>query len=78
MKTKKIPLRKCIACNESKAKKELLRIVVDQSGDKSFDETGRCNGRGAYLCRNAECIKKAFKQKKINEIVKEELLKELN
>lgn len=78
MKTKKIPLRKCIACNESKAKKELLRIVVDQSGDKSFDETGRCNGRGAYLCRNAECIQKAFKQKKINEIVKEELLKELN
>ena len=78
MKTKKIPLRKCIACNESKAKKDLLRIVVDQSGDKSFDETGRCNGRGAYLCRNAECIQKAFKQKKINEIVKEELLKELN
>ncbi len=78
MKTKKIPLRKCIACNESKAKKDLLRIVVDQSGDKSFDETGRCNGRGAYLCRNAECIEKAFKQKKINEIVKEELLKELN
>ncbi len=77
MKVKKIPLRKCIACNESKPKKELLRVVVSSTGDKSFDETGRLNGRGAYLCRNEKCIEKAFKQKKISETVKDELLKEL-
>lgn len=60
---KKIPLRQCIGCGEMKPKKELLRILRTEDGSILLDVTGRKNGRGAYICPNAECLKKAAKSK---------------
>ena len=62
MKTKKIPVRMCIACREGKPKKELVRIVAGQEG-LCVDETGKAQGRGAYLCPNVDCLDKAVKIK---------------
>lgn len=63
MAVKKIPLRTCIGCGFAKGKKELIRVVKTKEGDICLDETGRKNGRGAYLCKNAECFRKAKKTK---------------
>lgn len=59
---KKVPLRQCIGCGEMKSKKEMLRILRS-ADDGSFllDVTGKKNGRGAYLCRNRECLRTARK-----------------
>lgn len=65
MKTKKIPQRKCVGCNEMKDKKALLRIVRSPEGEVSLDLTGKKNGRGAYVCPNKECIAKAMKEKRL-------------
>lgn len=65
MQNKKIPLRKCTGCNEMKPKKELVRVVRSPENEISLDLTGKKNGRGAYICRNAECLKKAQKSKRI-------------
>ncbi len=62
---KKIPMRKCLGCQESKPKKELCRIVKTQSGEIIIDDTGKLEGRGAYICYNEECLDKAIKQKRI-------------
>lgn len=61
MAEKKVPLRKCTGCGESKGKKELIRVIRTPEGEICLDETGRKNGRGAYLCKNIECLKKARK-----------------
>ena len=50
---KKVPMRMCVACREMKPKKELIRVVRTPEGEIVADETGRKNGRGAYLCRSA-------------------------
>ncbi|MBR4439097.1 MAG: YlxR family protein, partial [Clostridia bacterium] len=55
MKEKKIPLRKCIGCGESKPKKELLRVVSPKDGEVRLDLTGKADGRGAYICADAGC-----------------------
>ena len=55
----------CIGCREMKEKKELLRIVKSPEGEISADPTGRKPGRGAYLCKKAECLQKAIRQKQI-------------
>lgn len=60
---KKIPMRKCVATGEQLPKKELLRIVRTPEGDVKADVTGRANGRGAYLKRDAEALAKARKNK---------------
>lgn len=65
MQNKKIPLRKCTGCGEMKPKKELVRVVRSPEGEISLDLTGKKNGRGAYVCPNAECLKKAKKSKRI-------------
>ena len=62
MKVKKIPLRMCTGCMEMKPKKELIRIVKSPEGEVSVDLTGKKSGRGAYLCPNAMCLKKAKKR----------------
>ncbi|HOO25638.1 MAG TPA: YlxR family protein [Clostridiales bacterium] len=64
MKTRKIPLRKCMGCNESKPKKELVRVVRSPEGEVSLDLTGRKPGRGAYVCHSADCFVKARKAKR--------------
>ncbi len=66
MKTKKIPQRRCLVCQEAKDKKELLRIVKSPEGLVSIDLTGRKPGRGAYLCKNAACCEKAAKTKALS------------
>ncbi|HCT65159.1 MAG TPA: DUF448 domain-containing protein [Lachnospiraceae bacterium] len=63
MKQKKIPLRKCTGCQEMKNKKELVRIVKNEDGEFSLDITGKKPGRGAYICKNVECLEKAQKCK---------------
>ncbi|MBQ6106031.1 MAG: YlxR family protein [Lachnospiraceae bacterium] len=60
-KTKKIPLRKCTGCGESKPKKELIRVIRTPEETVEIDRTGKKNGRGAYLCDNIECFLKAKK-----------------
>ena len=59
--TKKIPLRQCIGCGETKSKKEMIRILKTESEGIILDATGRKNGRGAYICPSAECLRKAVK-----------------
>jgi len=61
MKTRKVPLRMCLGCQEMKPKKELLRIVRTPEGSVEWDSTGKRNGRGAYICPDAACYKKAVK-----------------
>jgi len=61
---KKLPLRMCTGCNEMKPKKDLVRVVRSPEGEISLDLTGRKNGRGAYVCKNLECLKKARKTKR--------------
>ena len=58
---KKVPMRMCVACREMKPKKELIRVVRTPEGEVIADETGRKNGRGAYLCRSEICLGKAIK-----------------
>ena len=65
MKERKVPMRMCVGCREMKPKKELLRVVRSPEGDVSIDLTGRKPGRGAYVCRSAECLKRAIKQKQL-------------
>ncbi|SCK03034.1 Protein of uncharacterised function (DUF448) [uncultured Clostridium sp.] len=66
MKVKKIPLRMCTGCMEMKPKKELIRVVKSPEGDVSVDLTGKKSGRGAYVCKDAECLEKAFKAKRLS------------
>jgi len=61
LKPRKIPLRMCVACHEMKPKKELQRIVRSPEGEISVDDNGKKPGRGAYVCRSVECLKKARK-----------------
>ncbi len=60
---KKIPQRMCLGCREHKNKTDMVRIVCSPDGEISVDLTGRKNGRGAYICPKAECLKKAGRQK---------------
>lgn len=66
MKVKKIPLRMCTGCMEMKPKKELIRVVKNQENEVSVDLTGKKSGRGAYVCKNIECLEKAFKAKRLS------------
>ena len=63
MANKKIPMRKCVGCQEMKEKKSLIRVVKTAEGDIILDDTGKKNGRGAYICKSLECFKKAKKTK---------------
>ena len=57
-KTKKIPLRMCVACRELKEKRDMLRIVKNAQGEIFIDFSSKAPGRGAYICNNPECVKK--------------------
>ena len=69
MANKKIPMRQCVGCGEMKAKKELLRVLKTEDG-VLLDATGKKNGRGAYICANTECLKKARKSKGLERSLK--------
>ncbi len=62
---KKLPERRCVGCGISFPKKELIRVVRTPEGKTELDFTGKKSGRGAYLCKNAECLKKARKAKRL-------------
>lgn len=68
--TKKIPLRKCVGCQEMKSKKEMMRILRTEDGQVILDVTGRKNGRGAYLCYSAACFERAAKSKALERSLK--------
>jgi uncharacterized protein len=73
MKVRKIPLRQCIGCLESKPKKELVRIVKNKEGQINIDLTGKAAGRGAYICNDMECLKKVHKKKGLNKAFQQEI-----
>ena len=62
---KKIPQRQCMGCRERKAKRELIRVVRTPEGEVSLDFGGKMNGRGAYICPDPECLKKAIRSKSL-------------
>lgn len=86
MANKKIPLRQCVGCRESKSKKDLIRVIKTPEGEVVLDATGRKNGRGAYICPDTECLRKAVRSKglerslkiSIPEEIYENLQKEMN
>ena len=60
---KKIPMRQCLGCREMKPKRELIRVVRSPEGAISLDFRGKASGRGAYVCRDPKCLKKAIRAK---------------
>jgi len=65
-KIRKIPQRQCLGCNEHRPKMELLRVVRTADGAIELDFTGKKSGRGAYICKNPECLRKARKSRRID------------
>jgi len=84
--TKKIPQRQCTGCGEMKNKKEMIRVIRTPEESIVIDTTGKKNGRGAYICKSAECFQKAVKNRGLERSLKvsiphevyEELEKELS
>ena len=64
-KIKKVPLRRCLGCMQSFPKKDLIRVVRTPENEVLIDITGKKSGRGAYLCRDKACLKKAVKAKRL-------------
>ena len=60
---KKIPIRQCLGCRTQRPKRELIRVVRSPEGEISLDARGKANGRGAYLCPDPACLKKAVKSR---------------
>lgn len=67
---KKVPLRQCVGCREMKGKKELLRVIKTAENEILLDDTGKKNGRGAYICPNEECLAQAIKSKGLERALK--------
>ena len=63
---KKIPMRQCLGCREMKPKRELIRVVRSPEGEVSLDDKGKKPGRGAYVCHNVDCLKRAIKSKALS------------
>lgn len=74
---KKLPLRMCTGCGEMKVKKEMIRVLKTPEGEITIDATGKKNGRGAYICNNPDCLKKAVKSKGLERSLKVEIPPEL-
>ncbi len=64
-KPRKVPMRMCVGCREMKEKRELIRVVRNAEGIVGIDRKGKAPGRGAYICPNPECLKKAVKQRQL-------------
>lgn len=78
---KKVPERRCIGCGEGKPKKDLVRIVRKPDGTVSVDLTSKMSGRGAYICHNISCLKKARRAKRLEKnlgvVISDEVFDEL-
>lgn len=77
MKSKKIPLRMCIACREMKPKSEMLRIVRTPTGEFKLDTIGKLAGRGAYICDDLSCMELCLKKKLLNKVFSSEIPDEI-
>lgn len=77
MPQKKIPQRMCNGCGQMFDKKSLLRVVCTPEGTIVVDTTGKQSGRGAYLCKNADCLKKAVKTKRLERSLKTAIAPEI-
>ena len=85
IKQKKTPLRMCICCKAMKSKKDMMRIVKVGENEFVLDETGKMNGRGAYICKEGDCIQKSVDKRLLNRSYKQnvngqiyEIIKEHN
>lgn len=67
---RKIPLRQCVGCGEDKEKKAMLRVIKTSEGEILLDDTGKKNGRGAYICKTMQCLEKAVKNKGLERSLK--------
>ena len=74
---KKIPMRTCVITGEKLPKNELIRVVRTPEGNVEIDLTGKKNGRGAYICKSEECLKKVMKSKKLERSFEKEISLEL-
>ena len=70
---KKIPQRQCMGCRERKAKREMIRVVRGTDGIVRLDFGGKMNGRGAYICPDPECLKKAQRSKALERSLEVEI-----
>ena len=75
---KKIPMRQCLGCREMKPKKELIRVVRSPDGEISLDFKGKASGRGAYICPDSACLKKAVKAKALEKAFSMSIPPEIN
>ncbi|MBQ7712461.1 MAG: YlxR family protein [Clostridia bacterium] len=73
MQNRVVPQRMCVACRRLFDKRDLLRVVRSPEGEVFFDPSGKAAGRGAYLCKDPECLKKAVKTKVLNKLFKAEI-----
>ena len=77
MKTKKIPSRICVGCREPKEKRSMVRVVKTAENEICLDETGKKNGRGAYICKNSECLQRAIQSKGLERSLKTRIPEEV-
>ena len=70
MQEKRVPMRKCSGCGEMIGKKGAIRVVRDKDGAVSVDPTGKRSGRGAYICRDAQCLAQARKSRRLERSLK--------
>lgn len=75
--SKKVPMRKCVGCQEMKSKKEMMRVLKTSDDTFELDATGKKNGRGAYLCFSKACFEKAVKNKGLERSFKQAIPKEV-
>jgi len=72
---KKVPMRKCVGCQEMKSKKEMIRVIRTDNDEFLLDATGKKNGRGAYVCPSKACLEMAIKNKGLERSFKQSIPK---
>lgn len=77
MKQKKVPVRMCVACRTGRPKRELIRIVKNKENVVLVDQTGKAQGRGAYICPTLECLERAWKIKALSRALECEITEEM-
>lgn len=73
MEPRKVPLRKCVVCQEIRPKKELVRVVRTQQDEVLLDKIGKKSGRGAYLCGKSSCFKLAYRSRALDRALKHQV-----
>ena len=74
---KKVPIRQCVGCATQSDKRDMIRVVRTPEGAVTLDTKGKMNGRGAYLCKNPNCLTKAGKNKGLERALKMKIPAEL-